>query len=35
MVFEIHKGLMELTETWVMNQVWEYWYKRKEELENE
>ena len=32
MVFEIHKGLMELTETWVMNQVWNYWYKRKEEL---
>ena len=32
MVFEIHKGLIELTETWVMNQVWDYWYKRKEEL---
>ena len=32
MVFEIHKGLMELTETWIMNQVWDYWYKRKEEL---
>jgi flagellar biosynthesis/type III secretory pathway protein FliH len=32
MVFEIHRGLMELAETWVMNQVWDYWYKRKEEL---
>jgi hypothetical protein len=32
MVFEIHKGLMELTETWVMNKVWDYWSKRNEEL---
>lgn len=32
MVFEIHKGLMELTETWIMNQVWDYWHKREEEL---
>ena len=34
MIFEIHKGLIELTETWVMNQVWDYWVKRKEEIEN-
>ena len=32
MIFEIHKGLMELTELWVMNQVWDYWSKRNEEL---
>lgn len=35
MVFEIHRGLIDLTEKWVMNQIWDYWYKRKEELENE
>lgn len=35
MVFEIHRGLIDLAETWVMNQIWDYWYKRKEELENE
>lgn len=34
MVFEIHKGLVELTETWVMNQVWDYWHRREEEIEN-
>lgn len=34
MIFEIHKGLIELTETWVMNQVWDYWVNRKEEIEN-
>lgn len=34
MIFELHRGLIELTENWVMNQVWDYWYKREEELKN-
>lgn len=34
MIFEIHKGLIELTETWVMNQVWDYWHKREDELKD-
>lgn len=34
MIFEIHKGLIELTETLVMNQVWDYWHRREEEIEN-
>lgn len=34
MIFEIHKGLIELTETWVMNQVWNYWHKREDELKD-
>lgn len=32
MVFELHKGLMDLTETWVKTQVWNYWHNREEEL---
>ena len=34
MIFDIHKGLMELTELWVMNQVWDYWHKREDELKD-
>lgn len=32
MILVLHRGLIELTETWVMNQVWNYW--NKEESEN-
>lgn len=32
MIFEIHRGLLELAETWIMNQVWDYWSNREKEL---
>ena len=35
LIFELHRDFIALTETWVMNQVWDYWFKRKGEIDNE